>query len=304
MFRALLGRSFFVLLCGTSLAMAQEPPPLEAPASEPDRPKVSAPEAPKPAQPPDGAVSAAPNTATPSSPTPVRPMLVIPGVTAPAQRPVSTGRPKAAMPSSPANSPRTMTDNSVPALASPPDVGSPFRPSVRAPATRVPEASSRSPIPLTIEPLDDDPPRNQTPASSARPRIGPARAPGAVGADESDKPAASTKPAPWRLPGVLGRIMSQSPRTPPRDASTGAAAKGRDKARTEPETDAVVKRRIEQQIRDTLGDRARSVEVRVNGRNVLIVAQVTRFWQKRSVRRSLEALPALSGYRARIEIDD
>ena len=68
--------------------------------------------------------------------------------------------------------------------------------------------------------------------------------------------------------------------------------------------DAAVKRKIEKQIRETLGDRVRSVEVRVSGRNVLIVAEATRFWQKRTVRRSLETLPVLEGYRARIDLDD
>ena len=37
-----------------------------------------------------------------------------------------------------------------------------------------------------------------------------------------------------------------------------------------------MKKKIEKQIRDALGDRVRSVEVRVSGRNVLIVAQATR----------------------------
>jgi hypothetical protein len=71
---------------------------------------------------------------------------------------------------------------------------------------------------------------------------------------------------------------------------------------TEPAADAAVKRRIEQQIRDAMGDRLRSVEVRVTGRNVLIVARPSRFWQKRSIRRTLETLPSLSGLQARIEI--
>jgi hypothetical protein len=48
----------------------------------------------------------------------------------------------------------------------------------------------------------------------------------------------------------------------------------------------------------------RSVEVRVSGRNVLIVARAARFWQKRTVRRTLETLPVLSGYRARVDLDD
>ena len=51
-----------------------------------------------------------------------------------------------------------------------------------------------------------------------------------------------------------------------------------------------------------LGDRLRSVEDRVTGRNVLIAAKPSRFWQKRGIRRTLESLPALDGYRARIDV--
>jgi hypothetical protein len=85
-------------------------------------------------------------------------------------------------------------------------------------------------------------------------------------------------------------------------ASTRPKEKSND--RSEQEGDAAVKRGIEKQIRETLGDRVRAVEVRVSGRNVLIVAAATRFWQRRAVRRSLETLPILEGYRARIELDD
>ena len=122
--------------------------------------------------------------------------------------------------------------------------------------------------------------------------------------DQFDRAGASTKPAPWRLPGVLGRIMSQSPAAASRDASSSAAAKARGKSRTEPETDADVKRRIEREIRRSAGDKLQSVEVRVSGKNVLIAGKPLRFWQKRGLRRTLESLPSLKGYRARIEIDD
>ena len=228
---------------------------------------------------------------------------MIPGVTAPAHRPGSTGRPKAAQPSSPANSTRATANNSGRLLASPPAVGSPFRPTVPTSGTPVPEGSSLSSIPLTIEPLDDDPPRNEAATGLARPRIGSDRPSGADAADESDQSRARTKPAPWRLPGVLGRIMSQSPATSPR-GSSAAAANGGGKMRTEPETDADVKRRIEREIRTTAGDRLQSVEVRVTGKNVLIVARPARFWQKRGLRRTLESLTSTKGYRARIDVDD
>ena len=63
-----------------------------------------------------------------------------------------------------------------------------------------------------------------------------------------------------------------------------------------------IKRRIEKQVEQTLGDRVRSVEVRVTGRTVVFRADASRFWYRRSVRRSLETMPLPSGYRARVEV--
>jgi hypothetical protein len=109
------------------------------------------------------------------------------------------------------------------------------------------------------------------------------------------------------VPGILNRLFPPppgSPRGESRNPSASARPKEKSENRTEPLTDAELKRKIEKQIRDTLGDRIRAVEVRVSGRNVLIVGHATRFWQKRMVRQSLDTLPALEGYRARVELDD
>jgi hypothetical protein len=86
--------------------------------------------------------------------------------------------------------------------------------------------------------------------------------------------------------------------------NTESRKRGNEESPSEPKSDGEVKRKIERQIRENLGDRVRSVEVRVNGKNVLVVARASRFWQKRAVRRALETLPALSGYRAHVELDD
>jgi hypothetical protein len=61
---------------------------------------------------------------------------------------------------------------------------------------------------------------------------------------------------------------------------------------------------VEKQIQETLGDRVRSVEVRVSGKAVAIRAQAAHFWLRRSVRRSLEGLSLPAGYRARVEAVD
>jgi hypothetical protein len=74
--------------------------------------------------------------------------------------------------------------------------------------------------------------------------------------------------------------------------------------RTDPAADAALKRRVELQVRESLAGRLRSYEVRVVGREVTIVARPARFWQKRATRNSLEALPALNGYKAVIEVID
>jgi hypothetical protein len=299
MFRAVIVRSFWVFICGTSLAFAQDPPALEGPASEPEPPKVSAPQS-KPATNPGSSAA--------TTPSPVRPILVIPGVTVPADRSGPATRPKSPQPSRPSTSSTPVPGATGEPVAGPSNASSPFRPYARAPVQSVPDASLRDPIPLTLEPLDDEPAQVQKRAMSPPTRGPRPHAQPSSSSEEPEKAPAGPRPAPWRMPGFLGRVLRQPPPTAARDASrSGEAtsrAKTKAKPKSEPETDAIVKRRIEQQIRATLGDKVESVEVRVSGRNVSVVARPTRFWQRRGVRRSLEALPALAGFRARIDLDD
>ncbi|MBX6315766.1 MAG: hypothetical protein IRY99_23050, partial [Isosphaeraceae bacterium] len=74
--------------------------------------------------------------------------------------------------------------------------------------------------------------------------------------------------------------------------------------RSDPAADAALKRRLEGQIRTAVGERVRSLDVRVVDRSVTIRARVDRFWQRRSVRRTLESLPGLAGYKTTIEVTD
>jgi hypothetical protein len=74
--------------------------------------------------------------------------------------------------------------------------------------------------------------------------------------------------------------------------------------RSDPAADAALKRRLERQVREIGGDRLRSLEVRVVNRNVAIRARANHFWQRRGLRRSIESLPGLSGYRTSIDVDD
>lgn len=74
--------------------------------------------------------------------------------------------------------------------------------------------------------------------------------------------------------------------------------------RSDPAADAALKRRIEAKVKAAVGDRARDIEVRVVDRNVVVRARVDRFWNRRGVRRTIESLPALAGYKAWVEIEN
>ena len=200
---------------------------------------------------------------------------------------------------------------SLDALPSRPDASAPPRRSNDAVRVR-PRTSTGRPtgetIPLTIEPIDGDPPNLRGPTGRpATARSNNGRAPDGPATARPDDEPADPRPAPRRGTGILGRLFGPPPPPPPtsREASRSDA-----KTKSDPDTDkdldadVIARRRIERQIRATLGDKVRSFEVRITGRNVVIVAQPSRFWLRRSVRHSLETLPALQGYRARIEISD
>ncbi len=334
MTRAKLLGSIGLFLCWAGLAFAQDPPPLEAPGSAPETPKATTDTTTTAKSttntqsnpPPQAAPSTTPHaTATPSSAnrvnspgspgSQVRPMLVIPGVTGPGSRPGVTAK-GAATPLS-----RSPAGASAPMPA---DGRSPFRATTgsapRLTSPRIESDPLSDPIPMSLEPLEDVPdsetkPRRATVPKSAtdRSRTTTARSGSSRSAsspDDGADPSATNRPrqSPRLLPGMLGRILQPFPapsrERPPEAKSAPERTKQKADSRDEPASDAVVKKKIEKQIREVLGDRVRSVEVRVSGRNVLIVAEATRFWQKRAVRRALETLPALEGYRARIDIDD
>jgi hypothetical protein len=133
--------------------------------------------------------------------------------------------------------------------------------------------------------------------------------PGAGPTTERANPNPNARPAPRpaapgagsrRSPGILGRFLPAP--YPPRGADDRSRSSIAVEPSSDPAAEAALKRRVEHQIRQALGDRVRDVEVRVVGRNVTIRARATRFWQRRGVRRSLETLPGLAGYRPTIEI--
>jgi hypothetical protein len=348
--------SLFNLLALADLAAAQEPPPLEPPSLEPPRSGAS------PAPTPDGSLkladpkpagtkpldpkstaSAQPNPLRPTTPKPeFRPMLAIPGVTAPAARPSAAYRSPFSRPIQPGNPPLSPSPDALPLPSELPPARSPSgsdgfpladtpsssaldalpprfdRTRTRRPAGAggmvqpgAPTVSSPvDSIPLTIEPLDEEPStRRELTREPTTPRSTNGRAPGSTNsaANKLDDEPIRRQPAPRRGTGVLGRLFGpQPPPLPPEreESRTDPRPKRESNPDSGLDPDVAARRRIERQIRATLGDKVRSVEISVTGRNVTIVAQPSRLWLRRSVRRSLETLPALQGYRARIEVSE
>ena len=303
MTRGVLAGGLSGLLFCASLAGAQDQvPPMTPPALDPPA-TAPAPATPRPRS---ASASASGSNSSPASsptakpaqaaPAESRPLLIIPGVTAPVPSRPGT-RP---------NRPRSVAgtgsaDSTAPTALSTSRASS--LPTIELPdAGRDPSLTGRAPIPLTLESIPDEPPdelgSERPPADrSAAPR--PPRASSARPLSEPSAPAAS-RPAPPRGSSTMfGRLLgpmgsSDEPASPRSSISV--------EARSDPATDAAVKRRIEKQVQQAVGDRVRSVEIRVSGRSVVIRAQPARFWQRRGVRRSLETMPLPSGYRARVEM--
>jgi hypothetical protein len=186
-----------------------------------------------------------------------------------------------------------------------------------APANRpmlvIPGVNAPGPIRARSAPL---PPLE--PAGSARDGDTPALlGPAALGTSAAtvlSKPATSppvpaTKPgsapapplAPPRSTSRLGRYLALPYSTGRGEAEPSAITV---EPSTDPAAEAALKRRLERQIHDAVGDKVQEAEVRVVGRQVIIRARGVRFWQRRSVRRTLESLPGLAGFRPTIEIVD
>ena len=293
------GLSVSGLLFCASLAVAQDQaPPLTPPALDPPA-TAPAPGTPRPRS-ASGSSPASSSTTKPAQAAPAehRPLLVIPGVTAPVPSRPGT-RP---------NRPRSVAGTGA-ADSTAPTASSTSRAS-SLPPIELPDAGSdssltgRAPIPLTLELIPDEPPAElgseRLPADrSSAPR--PPRASSPRPLSEPSAPAAS-RPAPPRGSSTMfGRLLDP---TGSRDEPAGPRSSITVEPRSDPAADAAVKRRIEKQVQQAVGDRVRSVEIRVSGRSVVIRAEPARFWQRRGVRRSLETMPLPSGYRARVEMID
>jgi hypothetical protein len=172
--------------------------------------------------------------------------------------------------------------------------------SVPLPPLEPAEGATASESPVLQAPTQ---PRVAQPSSPpATVPLAPLARPGAIPAS----PVAPTAPRPRATAPEAARPTNRLGRYLAAPFSTGRGPVDNSAITVEPSTDpaaeAALKRRIERQIRDMVGERAREVEVRVVGRDVTIRAHGVRFWQRRSVRRTLESLPVLAGYRPSIEI--
>jgi len=172
------------------------------------------------------------------------------------------------------------------------------------PAGGDPALTGRSPIPLTLESIPDEPPDELGSERLPADRSAAPRPPGASSArplSEPSAPAASRPAPPRSSPTMFGRLLGP---TGSRDEAAGPRSSITVEPRSDPAAEAAAKRRIEKQVQQAVGDRVRSVEIQVSGRSVVIRAQAARFWQRRAVRRSLETMPLPSGYRTRVEMID
>jgi hypothetical protein len=280
------GLAGFLLSAG--LAMGQDQAPsLDPPALVP------------PAPVPTPAPNQAPASATGTKPEQNRSLLVIPGVTAPS--PTRLG-PRPARPKIPA------------VILDPPTSPSPNSEGTPAPRSQVPQpgrgTASPGQLPLVLEAIPDEAPveadsGDPPPARPANPKATRSNsaqtstdhlAPSSPPASSASRPSQS-RPSTT----VLGRFLGPKATT---ESASGDGSSITVEPRSDPAAEAAVKRRIEKQVEQTLGDRVRSVDVRVTGRSVVFRAQASRFWQRRAVRRSLETLPLPSGYRGRVEMVD
>ncbi len=277
---------------GLVLALAGSPladddgPELSPPSGMPA--PVQAPAAPTPIPAPTPAPSPTP---APVAARPRRAVMAIPGLMGtPAARSTITSTP---------------TTPAIDRPGSPPLDGPIEMPTV-SPAARsrsgpLPGPSDR-PVVLESTPFDDG-------ASLGLPA--PRTAPPARRATSTPiRPEATPSPAqaPARRARFFGLIPGQAPAPrSTRPAPVPDDEPGRsivDGPLPEPTAEVALKRRIEHQAHLAVGDRARSIDVKLVGKSANVQARGVKLFQKRAVRKALESLPALSGLRTTIDVMD
>ncbi|GAC1474598.1 MAG: hypothetical protein NVSMB9_25270 [Isosphaeraceae bacterium] len=209
-------------------------------------------------------------------------VLAVPGLTTPGAR---SRR-------SPTNSLPTTAPDSSPPLVGPAEMPAPDPARGGSTLPEVDAIGSReeSLPPLTLESIPSGPgERLDAEPPQARNRAG------------RENPPSRRLPSPRRPLGLFGRFLPAVPGDRGRAQRDGSISVEPPSAR---EPDVVLKERIERQIREKLGSRVKWFEVRIDGREVKIRAHPARFYQRRAVRRELQALPSLRGYRSAVELMD
>jgi hypothetical protein len=270
--RAVLGRATARALALTALAAVRagagdgDGPELTTPAEMPVI--TSKPSTPSPTPTP------APSTAKPPAQPPrSRAVLALPGLTTPTIRP-----------SAPTDGLRPVPEPGTGELS----LDAPLE--MRPLAEALPANPSRSGLPLIMESSEMDelpPPGGST--SRTNPPI--------------KKPTTSPQPvqAPARRPRLFGFLGTAPPA--PKTITPGRAVVA-DATRDDPAAVSALKRKIERQAREVVGNRAQSVEVKLDGKEAVVHVSGTKMFQKRSIRKQLEGIPALIGLRSTIQVED
>jgi hypothetical protein len=251
-----------------------------------------------------------PGSATPRPATPPgdRAVLALPGITTPASpKPGAASPPIVSSPSTDSSPGGLRLDAPLEMKGTP----TPLTPLPRVTPSPTP-SPGRSPRPLVLESPDEEP----VPIDGAPSRTNPSTK------RPSTTPRIDPQPAPpaqkrGRLFGLLpGPAPSPAPApTPASSTSTGAGSSmagrsnvpGRsvvDGPQSDTAAESALKRRIEKQAREAVGDRARTIDVRIVGKVAVVQARGVKLFQKRGVRKSLESMPGLSGLRTSIEVLD
>ena len=219
---------------------------------------------------------------------PRRSVLALPGITTPTTPPPSA-RPSAELELPDLAAPVGMNQAPPPARTANPIVIEPL-PSQLPAITEPSPTPGRAPVRRDPMPARSAATRTPTPPASTTARrpwwFGPTR-PGPPPVNSGAATAVTG-------PGSNGRMPNMG---------RESVAEGKE-GKADPAAEVALQKRLERQARALVGDRARVVEVRVSGKQVAIEARGVRMFQKRNVRRALETMPGLSGYRSSVSVLD
>lgn len=199
------------------------------------------------------------------------------------------------------SNPRSLGAHSPPALEpSADEVFNPFR--------------DAEPLSAPTDPRGD-PPRIENPKGVRDPRE-PKRIPVEVVDEDAKPPVAPARPRSrfslWPFNRRQTASTTKPSFSPLRNAKPKPArdllqdplpeSRDREPARPDPAAESTLKRLLEKRIGEVAGDRLKEFEVLVIDRRVIVRARVQRFWQRSAVRKAIESLHELTGYRATVDV--